>query len=790
MIRNYIKIALRHFKRNQITSLINIMGLALGLATCLVASLYIKHDLSADRFHENLNSIFRVTVKAPRYTMTGTPYLYAEMAGKEFPEVEETLRTADQEATVKINDELHKHEIIFADPNFLTFFTFPLIEGNRSKALTGLKKVVISDEMKQRYFPDGPALGKRIAIQLDTAFEDFEIAGVAAPTPAYSSMYFDFVVPLENRYSKTQQQKSDWGMFMMTTFLRMDPSKKDAFEKAMPAFVSNYIPSQKNPDEGFTMQFVLSPYSEHHLSEAFGGGGLRDGKNGQSLYVFGGIAIVILLLACFNFMNLTNAQSSKRAIEVGIKKVVGAVKTQLVRQFLAEALVMTMIAALLSLGLAELSLFLFRDLLQVSISIFDLRHLDIYAGLVFFTLITALLAGFYPAFVLANIQTLKTFKRQYTVGGSNWITRSILSLQFGISIILIVCAIVMWKQQSYISNKDLGFNREQVVAIKVPNNHMSSMTFLKNEIKALGETVSVTKTTVNFNGQSSIVHHKGKDNTNSFLYMMSADEDFFSTMEMKFVKGEGFKANQPSPKSSVIVNETLLKELNLGDSVGVPLGSRLGATSNPTIVGVVKDFHHSALKHKIGPLIILYDQPLGDGFLLARLAPGKTMEAIKNIEKVWDKTITDTPLEFSFLDDNVQKQYEAEIRWSTIITLATGMAIFLSVLGLVGLAMFTAEQRKKEIGIRKVLGASISQLVNLLSRDYVLLIFIAFVIAAPVSWYLMSNYWLNDFAYKIEMDVAIYVIALSVVLLIAGISVGSQTLRAALQNPADTLKEE
>lgn len=786
MLRNYIKIALRHFGRNQATSIINVLGLSLGLATCLVAGLYIKHELSADRFHENYATIHRVYAQMQQFTMNGSPYLFAETIDEMVPEIEATLRTADLETTVKINDEMQKHKIVFADPNIFTFFTFPLAEGNRANALTGLKQIVISHEMKQKYFSSEPALGKQIAIWLDDKFEDFEVTGVAKPTPAYSSMYFDFVIPIENRFAKTPQVKNDWGMFFITTFLQIKPENVSKFHEAMPAFASKYFPS----DQEMKRRFQLAPFSEHHLGGHFGGAGLRNGKSGETLYVFGGIAIAILLLACFNFMNLTNAQSSRRAIEVGIKKVVGAMKGQLVRQFLAEALVLSTIASLLALGLAELSLFMFRDLLQVSISLFDANNLDVFFGLIAITVLTGVLAGLYPAFVLSNIHTLKTFKRQFTVGGSNWITRSILSLQFAISIVLIVCAVVMWRQQQYINNKDLGFNMQQVVAVKFPENQVKMMDGMKNELRAMSETMTVCKATTSFNGQSSIFHHTTKDSESSFLYVLSADDEFFNTMQMKFVKGKGFDASSASVKSTIVVNETLLKKLNLEDSVGVQLNQTLAAVSNPTIVGVVKDFHHSAAKYEIGPMVIIYDQPLGDGYLLVRLADGKTKQGLDKIQTIWNKNMPDTPFEFSFVDENVQRQYEDEMRWSSIISLSTGMAIFLSMLGLLGLAMFTAEQRKKEIGIRKVLGASMTQLVNLLSKDYVLLIIISFVVSAPASWYIMNNYWLNNFAYKIEVDWFVYAIALLIVLLVAALSIGSQTVRAALQNPADTLKEE
>ena len=788
MIRNYIKITLRHFRRNQFISLINLLGLSLGLATCLVAGLYIKHELSADKFHEDLNLIYRITVKMKQYSMNGTPYLFAETAEKEIPGIISSLKTSDQETFTRINNEIFKHNILFAESKFLTFFTFPLESGNREKALSGLKQVVISHEMKEKYFPGTNPLGQTIQIELDNQFQDFEISGVAKPTPSYSSMYFDFVVPLENKYAKDPKLKEDWGRFFLTTFIKTAPENRAAIESAMPAFSATHFPNDRTSDGKPSFNFVLNPFADHHLTEGFDGGGLRGGKNGRSLLVFAGIAVIILLLACFNFMNLTNAQSSRRVIEVGIKKVVGAMRLQLVRQFLAEALTLSAIAAVIALGIAELCLVVFTDLLQASISLFDGSNMDVYAGLVVVTLFTGVLAGIYPALVLSNLNTISTFKKHFRVGGSNWVTRSILSLQFGLSIILIVCAIVMWKQQRFISETDLGYNEEQILRIDVQEKDTASIRYLKNEIKKLSEVVNAASTSSALTLGSNVTIYNTEDGRSLFINMISIDEDYLSTLEMDLVKGENFRSGTRS--TSIIVNETFLHEFALEDSVGMPLGRNIAHLDHPTILGVVKDFHHSAMKYEIAPLIFLYDQPFNSYYVMTRLSPGQTSAGLQKVRSVWENTVPNSPFEFSFLDDNVNKQYEAEVRWSSIISLATGMAIFLSILGLMGLAMFTAEKRRKEIGIRKVLGASMTQLVNLLSRDYMWLIAIAFVLAIPLSYYVMTNYWLNNFAYKIEIDFVIYVLALLAVIAITALSIGSQTIRAALQNPADTLKEE
>jgi putative ABC transport system permease protein len=789
MLRNAARIAIRHLNKNKVVSIINIMGLSLGLATCLVAGLYIKHELSADKFHEDLHSIYRITVQMKAYAMSGTPYLFAETVGKEIPQVQSSVRTADQQTVVRINEESFKNEILFADSNFLTFFTFPLESGNRQKALSNLRQVVISQRIKEKYFDGANPIGETIQIELDNVFEDFAIAGIAKPTPTYSSLDFDFVIPMENRYSKNPGQRNDWGQFFMTTFLKLKPSDVPAVEKAMPQFVQRHFPDQITPEGKPSMNFVLRAFADHHLNEGFPGGGLRQGKTASSLLIFGGIALIILLLACFNFMNLTNAQSSRRAIEVGIKKVVGAGRSQLIRQFLSEAIVLSFIAAGLGLCIAELSLFIFRDLLQISVSLFDLRHVDIYAGLIAITITTGILAGIYPALVLANVRTIGILKKHYRVGGSNWLTRSILSFQFALSIILIVCAIVMWKQQNYMLEKDLGYNEEQVLLINIPQRDTSSINFLKGEIRKLPEVVNVAKTSSALTLGSNATIYTTEDKRSLFLSLISIDEDYLTTLEMNLIQGENFKTGH-NRKSAIIVNEKFLQELGLQDSVGIPLGRNISWLTRPTIIGVVKDFHHAAMKYEISPLVFLYNEPFDSFYLMVRLNSGQTGDGLSKIRSLWSSALPNSTFEFSFLDDNVNKQYEADQRWSIIITLATSMAIFLSILGLLGLATFTAEQRKKEIGIRKVLGASLRQIVSLLLQNYLWLIILAFILSIPASYYLMNQYWLSQFAYKIEIGPLEYVATLVIVLLIAGFAVGSQTLRAALQNPVDVLKEE
>jgi putative ABC transport system permease protein len=649
--------------------------------------------------------------------------------------------------------------------------------------------VIISEEIFKKYFEGENVIGHQIKIQLNNEWKDFAISGVVETPPSYSSLKFDFLLPLTQHPDVRAGIENDWGRFFFTSFLKVSPEKIPHLKEGMPAFILKHMPDARNPDGTVSMNFALHPFRDHHLSEGFSGGGLIEGRSIKSLLVFIGIAAVILLLACLNFMNLTTAQSSKRVVEIGIRKVVGAAKSQLIPQFLFESFLISAFASIVALGIAELSLLIFRNLLGADLSVFSKNNTELYIGLAAVTTLTGLLAGIYPALVLSNLPTPQTFKRYFKIGGSNLITRSLLSFQFCLSIILIVCALVMWKQQRYLMNKDLGFNEEQILVIPFKPSDSSSLSLIKNELAKYPEVINTSKTSGAFTRGNNATLHTMPDKSRTFLYMQSIDEDYIETMQMKVVHGKSFGETGNAP-DMLMVNEALLKQLNLTDSIGVPLGQSIGFVEHPTIVGVVKNFHHAQLKHEISPIILFYNKPFDRSYLMIRLAQNEIAAGLKKVETLWERVNPDSPFEYSFLDEDIQKQYEQEQRWSKIITLATAMAIFLSILGLLGLAMFTAEKRKKEVGIRKVLGASVRQLFFLLSKTYLWLILTSFLIAAPAAYYIVNKYWLENFVYRINIDVSTYLVALVAVFSIAFIAIGSQVLRAAFQNPADTLKEE
>jgi putative ABC transport system permease protein len=785
MLTSYIRTATRNFLRNGFISSINLLGLALGLASCLIAVLYIKHEIQTDKSHKDIDDIYRITVKLKSYDMNGTPYAFADVLKSDYTEVEDAIRTSSTQTNILINDDNFNHEVIFADPHLFSFFTFDVKHGHGMSALKELKNIVLSSETAEKYFGRNDPRGEIVQIKLNNKFETFHVSAVADPIGP-SSLYFDFLIPLENAYPGGEG-KDSWMNFMLTTFVKSPPSKVESLKAKMPALVAKNVKQHA----GDSMRFHFNPMAKHHLSGGYSGSGLKEGTNEQNLYVFGGIAIIILALAAFNFMNLTNAQASKRGTEVGIRKVVGAVKGQLVKQFLSEALLLSAVASIASLGIAELCLIMFKDLLGLQLTVFDRSHVDVYAIIIFVTFFTGALAGLYPSLVLSNLTTLKTFKKHFKVGGQNWLTRTVLSLQFVLSIVLMVGAIAMWMQQKFLSEKDLGFNKDQVLVIPVSSADTATIEKVKNDLKQESEFLNVSRTSGVFTRGSSVTIGTMPDQSRVFIYMMSVDEDYLPTMEMQLVQGRGFNESDAGDHSKLVVNEAFVRKFNLQDSIGMKLKGSIGHVDHPIILGVVKDFNHTPLRYKIEPMMLMYKQGLGDNaYMMARIASGRITPAIEKARTIWKQTNGNSPFDFFFLDEDIEKQYASEKRWSGIITVATGMAIFLSVLGLIGLALYTAEQRKKEIGIRKVLGASVRQLLGLLSKEYLLLIAIAFLIATPASYYLITTYWLDKFAFHIDLSASIYLTALCMIMLIAIAAVASQILRAALQNPTSVLKEE
>jgi putative ABC transport system permease protein len=786
MLRNYLRTAIRSLSRNKFITFINISGLALGLSACLIAALYIKHELKFNRFHKDIDVTYRVTASFETHQTNSTSYPFTEALQHEMPQVTETVRMADDETSLDIRGELIKSKVLMADPNFFSFFTFPLAAGSPASALNGVKKIVISKDISERYFKGDNPLGQIIRIKRNNAFSDFEISAVAEAIPSESSIQFDYVIPLENFYSEMPKEKDNWASFMLTTFVKVKAGTIQSLVSAMPGFIKTHL---GNDPHRATTKFIFTPFSDHHLASGFMGSGLREGRTMSSLIVLGGIAAFILLMAAFNFMNLTTAQSSRRNVEVGVRKIIGARSAQLVRQFLSEALLLSLCAAVLALGIVELSLLLLPDILERNLRLFHVSNLDILLAFIGFTFSTGLLAGIYPALILSNLSPLKTLKSKFRMGGNHFLSRAILTFQFLVAIVLIVVVVTMSKQQELLMHKDLGFNKEQLLVLKVDRSQSASIPALKVELSKLGEVVSVAHTSSMFTEGASLAIDRHADGTSAFIYMQSIDQDYIATMGMRLIKGTNFQGSENEP-GRIIINETMMKQFNLEDSVGMKLGGKVGWYEKPTIVGVVKDFNHVSLRSEVQAIILMQDFSFENHYVMVRLAANGVRNGMTEVQNVWRKIMPDALFDFRFMDDELARQYEAEAKWQKIVMIAAGVAVFLSTLGLMGLTIFSVQKRRKEMSIRKVLGATLHQLLLLLSRSYAIAIIIAFCIAVPISWYVMTEYWLNSFAYKVTLSPSIFLLALVIISLIAVTAIVSLVTRVAIENPTKSLKEE
>jgi putative ABC transport system permease protein len=786
MLRNYVRAAIRSLLRNKFITFINIAGLALGLAACLIAAIYIKHEINMNRFHADIDALYRVTASFKTYQTNSTSYPFTEALKHEMPQVTEAIRMNEIETSLGIDDQLFKGKVLLSDPNFFSFFSFPLAAGSSTSALNGINKVVISKDVKEKYFREQNAVGQIIRIKLNNAFVDFEISAVTEPIPSESSLRFDYVIPLDNFYGAMPKEKDNWASFMLTTFVKVKPGSIQSLRAAMPKFVKTHLGD--DPHRA-TTEFIFTPFGEHHLTSGFQGAGVRPGRTKSSLIVLGGISMFILVMAGFNFMNLTTAQSSRRNVEVGVRKIIGARSGQLVRQFLSESLLLSVCAAIVALGIVELSLLLFPDILERNLRLFQVSHLDVLGGFAAFTFITGLLAGIYPAVILSGLSPLKTLKSKFRIGGNHFLSRSILTFQFLIAIVLIVVVVTMSKQQELLMHKDLGFNKEQLLVLKVDRSAVASIPMLKQELAKLPEVVSVAHTSSMFTEGGSLAIDRREDGSTAFIYMQAIDHNYIPTMGMTLLKGRNFEEAESNP-GHIIINETMMKELNLEDSIGMQLGGKVGWYEKPTIIGVVKDFNHVSLRSEIPPLVLMQDASFENNYVMVRLTVDGIRNGMTEIQQLWGKVMPDAMFDFRFLDDELARQYEAEAKWQKIVMISAGVAVFLSTLGLIGLTIFSVQERRKEMSIRKVLGATVNHLLFLLSRSYAVAIIVAFSVAVPISWYVMTEYWLNSFAYKVELSPDIFVMALGIILIIATTAIVGLVTRVALENPTKSLKEE
>jgi putative ABC transport system permease protein len=818
MLKNYLKIAWRNLAKNKVFSFINIFGLSVGLSCCILISLYIYHEISYDKYHENVDRIFRLgTVfidQGVGEPGANTSAPLGKLIQQEYPEVEASARLLnlfrDDKTLFQVNEEGGKLKSFYetkgflADSNFFQILTYHFKEGDAKTALLEPNSVVINEEIAQKLFGKESAINKIVWIRSSTNGDtSFRVTGVFSNPPGPSHLDARFFMSFKggrmNRFANDNPSLLNNNMFY-TYLLLKNSSDGHKLTAKFPGFVQRHLGDELK-QMGKQRKYFLTPVPDIYLS-GIAKNSIIAGGSKTTLFILGSIAILTLLIACINFMNLSTANSAKRAAEVGVRKVLGAQKQSLLRQFLGESLIMAGIALILALLFSFLLLPVFE---QVSgkILIISFEQKIILGGLFFLlALITGLLAGSYPAFYLSSFRPIKVLKGKFSNSfAAISLRKGLVVFQFIISIVLIIASIVIAKQMGYMQQKDLGFQKEQQIVIPLrTSTAKNSVQAFKDEV-ANNTSISSIGTSMAypgiFNPQDWLMYRQGQTMNNSkTVYINLVDNSFLQTLGVKVVAGRLFsKEFAADTLTSFVINEEAVKEFGFAspqDAVGKWLAADWDGEQNRfTIVGVVRNFHFKDLHESIEPFAFRFynDADAGFNYLIAHSNGVNIKQSLSVLENTWKKLNPNEPFEYSFLDQDFQKNYESESKQASLINYFTIIAIIISCLGLFGLATFTAEQRRKEIGIRKVLGASVSGLVTLLSKDFLRLVIIAVIIASPLAWWAMHK-WLQNFAYQTSITWQVFALTALIAVVIAFATISFQAIKAAIVNPVKSIRTE
>ena len=805
MLRNYFKIAFRNLLRNKTFSAINVLGLSLGISTCLLILLFVQQELSYDSFNEKADRIVRVvfrgTVQGEKMKEASVMPPTAQTLKKDYPEVLEATRLR-MEGFPRISyaDKTFKENAFaYADSNFFQVFTLPLIEGDANTALLEPNTIVISETVARKYFGTTDPIGK--VLQLKDWNNSFKITGVMHKIPANAHFHFDLFASMA---SLPESREPSWMTSEFYTYLVL-PAGYDykKLQSKLPQVIEKYMGPQLKKalgmdlaefrQKGNDVGLYLQPLKDIHLHsdlnlEMEAGGDIK------YVYIFSAIALFMLLIACINFMNLSTASASKRAKEVGIRKVMGSLKSQLVNQFLMESLMLTFIALLISLAVVYWALPILNSLSGKNLSLNMLQNTWLIPGLLLFALFTGLIAGSYPAFFLSSFKPVAVLKGKITSVRKTVSLRSgLVVFQFIISILLIVGTTIVYKQLSYIQHEKLGYDKDQVLIVEesywLGKNQEAYKQKLLQDPRVVGVSGSGYLPAGNSYNNNFMLYPENKSDEFVKTLQYDVDYTYIPTLGMQMVEGRNFSKTFGTDSTGIIINEAAAKAFGwqkdaLNHQLTWPDNN--GKKISFHIIGVVRDFHFKSMHERISPLVMVLARNFDN--IIVKAKTRDISGLIATMKKNWDP-MAETPFTYSFLDERFKHTYEAEQKLGLILGIFAGLTIFVACLGLFGLATFTAEQRTKEIGIRKVLGASVSGIVGLLSKDFLKLVSIAFVIASPVAWFMM-NKWLQDFAYRTSISVWVFVLAAVLAIAITIITVSFRAIRAALNNPVNSLRSE
>ncbi|MCY7358544.1 MAG: ABC transporter permease [Rudanella sp.] len=794
MFRNYLKIAWRNLVRNKTFSAINIFGLAVGMACALLISLWVRDELSYNRFLPDAPNTYFVRVNysfrgGETQTAYTTPGPLEGAIASDVPGIVAVTKTNyGWEALLKAvgsgpGETGAKEQGHYATASFFDVFDLPALSGNPKAALAQPDKIIITRRLAEKYFPNQPAVGRQM--QLDNA-KLYTVGAVLENLPTTSTIQFDWLLNLKNNEGPWM---AEWGMNSFMTYVRLKPGPTDEASRvaAIEGSMKGIFPRYAKFDNKETP--ILQPITDLHLHAEYKNGQVSGGRI-EYVRIFSVVALFMLLIACINFINMTTARSAIRTKEVGVRKVVGALRSSLVGLFMIESLLTSLLAVVLALGLVQVILPTVNTLFEKQLAL-DLTNPSFWGLVVGLVVITGLLSGSYPALFLSGLPPVRMLRGAARRLSPATFRRVLVVFQFGLSMFLIVGMLAIGQQMDYIRTKNLGLDRENVLYVPLEGNltqARTTATFRQEVLRSPSVSAATITSHLPMDIQNSTtdLNWPGRDPDQLVsVSSMSVGDNFVSTLNIKLLAGRDFRPNSRADSSNYLINEAAARLLGMRSPVGKQITFSNGTGQ---VVGLMKDFHLNSLHQAISPLVVMFN-PANTRYLLVKARAGQTASAIADLKRLTDQFNPGYPFEYRFLDDAYQRLYHAEQQVGMLINYFGILAILISCLGLFGLVTFTAEQRTKEIGVRKVLGASVTSIVTLLSKDFLKLVLIAIVVASPIAWWAM-NRWLQDFAYKIDIEWWVFALAGGLAMSVALLTVSFQSVKAALMNPVKSLRSE
>jgi len=799
MLSSYLKIAARNLLKLKVYSIINIAGLAIGMALCMLIYQYVKTELTFDSFHDNRDNIYRMVPVMQQDSgewknFAMSPMPLGPTLVEEFPEVERFVRFTNlSEAVIKAGGRCFTDGILGADADVLKMFDFPLVEGDEDLALRDKASIVLSESAAKKYFGTTRAIDLTVAVKLGGEFREFRVTGVAADVPRSSTISFDFLLPFEViKEVYGERFATAWGAMVTRTYVQLvDGTAATTLEDKFPAFLERRasIP----PEKLAGMRLWMQPLGDVHLDPSVWNR-FEPTTSPLYLYILSAIALMILVVACINFTNILTGLSLTRIKEIGVRKVIGAGRGMLIRQFLVESVFMSLIAFCGAVALAELFLPVFNNLAGSQLvpgDLFDWVTLPVGLGLLLWV---ALLSGGYPALILSHFEPSTILRGAQKLGGSNVITRILVTAQFSLSVLFIICLTLMSNQIDYVKSQNLGFDEEQVLVLSVTGGGgQEILQRLRSTVGSHESVVSIAGAREGLGREEDYALVLAKtEGTESLAFVFKIDENYLSTLGIELVSGREFSPEYTTDAThSILINEAFVREHKWDSPLGkeVTLGFPGLENNTGTVVGVVKDFHYLSLHSPVEPAVLHMSPVMKTAKIYVRIKPGDLSATIDLFRNTWATIAPETPFEYYFLDQDFNQQYRLDEQWGRIVSYATFFAILISAIGLFGVTTLTLNRRTKEIGIRKVLGATVSGIIVNINKEFAYLVLIANLIAWPAAYFVMDR-WLQTFAYRVSLGLTPFVMAAMVSLAIAMLTISAQAFRAANANPVDSLRYE